>query len=75
MAKTRTPTGNEDYNFFRCKRCKFPCDLSRDRTGTGEGLRYDTLSRETRTGTGPDDPVVTSGCPQCGCKNYINWQK
>ena len=74
MSRTRIPHGNEDVNFFRCKRCNFPCNLSRDKTGTGSGLRYDDVTY-TGDNVGPSDPVAISGCPYCGTKNYKNWQK
>jgi hypothetical protein len=71
--RTRNTTGNEDNNFFRCKRCGFPCDLSRDKTGPGSGLNYVEISHTTDTA--PDDPQVIAGCPMCGTKNYKNWQQ
>lgn len=67
--RTKIPTGNEDVNFFRCVRCGFPCDLKRDRIGQGTGITYTVQSRGTGV-TGPDDPVVRSGCPQCGKRSY-----
>lgn len=77
--RTRDPIGNEDNNFFRCKRCGFPCNLSRDRTGPGSGLRYDSVtysgSSDLGWDTGPDDPVVVQGCPYCGTKNFMNWEQ
>jgi hypothetical protein len=74
MSRQRTPIGNEDTNFFRCRRCGFPCDLSRDRLGPGTGISHDVLDRDSGV-TGPDDPVVKGGCAQCGSKNYINYQR
>jgi len=73
MARTKIPSGNEDVNVFRCTRCGFLCDLSRDKTGPGSGLRYDSISHSSDTA--PDDPVVVQGCPFCGTKNYQNWQE
>ena len=73
MAKTNRPTGNEDTTFTRCRRCGFPCDTSRDKTGDGSGLTYVSVSH-TATYC-PDDPTVVAGCPQCGSKNFMNWQR
>lgn len=73
MARTRNPSGNEDTNFFRCKRCGFPCDLSRDKTGPGSGLTYASVVVEGTTFT--YNPTASQGCGLCGCKNYKNWQR
>lgn len=72
MAYTRRPTGNEDTDFFRCKRCGFPCNLSRDKTGPGSGLTYSSIIEGSGTIT---VPVVQQGCPFCGTKNYKDWQR
>jgi hypothetical protein len=68
--RTRTPSGNED-NMVRCKRCGFPCDSERDKTGAGEGLTYVAVTHTASTC--PDDPTVVSGCPFCGTRNYDKW--
>ena len=70
MAKTRTPIGNEDVNFVRCTRCKFPCKLDRDKQRPGNGNVYSTLSGVVSQTQYPDDWVVTFGCPQCGRGEY-----
>jgi hypothetical protein len=71
--RQRTPSGNEDATFKRCKRCGFPCNTDRDKTGPGSGLIYVAV---THTATAcPDNPTVISGCPFCGSRNYENWQK
>lgn len=72
MAKTKTPHGNEDDSFFRCRRCNFPVNLRRDKTGSGSGI---SLTAITINGKSLYDPVVSSGCPFCGTRNYKNWQK
>lgn len=71
--RTRTPTGTEDKNFFRCKRCHFPCNTERDRTsGSESGV---TLVEKT-IGLGTAfDPVVSAGCSFCGTFNYKTWQR
>jgi hypothetical protein len=71
--RQRTPSGNEDATFKRCKKCGFPCDTSRDKTGSGSGIRYEAIIHTATTA--PDNPVVTSGCPFCGTRNYLNWQR
>jgi len=71
--RERNPSGNEDINFFRCKKCGFPCDLKRDKTGPGSGLRYDPITHSSDTA--PDDPVVISGCPKCGTRNYRHYKR
>jgi len=48
MAKRRQPVGNEDHNVFRCKRCRFTCDLVRDKRGPGSGLQYDQVGRSVQ---------------------------
>ena len=67
--KTRTPSGNEDVNFFRCIRCGFPCDLSRDKIVSGTGLVYTAISHAEQAAA-PDDHTVRGGCPQCGKGDY-----
>lgn len=49
MAKNRIPTGNEDVNFVRCKRCGFPCDSSRDKISPGNGKIYTAIPGSQRT--------------------------
>ena len=67
--KSRIPSGNEDRNFFRCVRCGFPCDLSRDKIVRGTGIRNKAISHTASTA--PDDPVTGyGGCAQCGCGDY-----
>jgi len=73
MAHTKIPTGNEDVNVFRCKRCGQWCDLVRDKTGPGEGIRYESITHTADTA--PDNPIVTRGCPYCGTLNYQNWNR
>lgn len=72
MSRNRIPTGNEDTTTFRCKRCGFLCNTDRDKTGSGSGI---TLSAITIAGKSLYDPIVHSGCPNCGCRNYQDWQK
>lgn len=74
MAKTRNPSGNEDTDKVRCKRCGFRgVDKTRDKTGSGSGLRYDSITHTASTA--PDNPVVVSGCPFCGTRSYENWSR
>ena len=72
MARTKTPTGNETTTKIRCKRCHFWCDTERDKTGSGSGV---SLVSTTDAGRTFYDPQVVAGCPNCGTKNYMNWQK
>lgn len=72
MAKTKIPHGNEDTTSFKCKRCGFTCNTDRDRTGSGSGI---SLTAITINGKSLYDPIVSSGCPFCGTRNYKNWQK
>ena len=76
MARTRTPSGNEDTTTFRCRRCGFPCNLDKDKTGPGSGvsLVYTTTVGNDGTWTGYD-PTVVAGCIFCGSKNYKDWQR
>jgi len=74
MAKTRTPTGNEDSNKVRCRRCGFTgVDKLRDKTGSGSGIRYESITHTAATA--PDNPIVFAGCPECGTKAYLTWQR
>ena len=67
--RNRTPSGNEDVHFFRCVRCGFPCDMSRDKIVQGTGIRNTEVSHTADTA--PDDPVTGyGGCPQCGQGDY-----
>jgi len=72
MAFQKIPSGNEDTNSFRCKRCGFWCNLERDKTGDGEGVALVSTTDGSRTYY---DPQHRSGCPLCNTKNYMNWQK
>ena len=68
--KTRIPSGNEDSNKTRCKRCGFlGVDTERDKTGGGSGIRLESITHTADTA--PDNPVVISGCPFCGSRNYL----
>ncbi len=71
--RLRTPSGNEDTTFARCTRCGFPVKTDRDKTGPGSGVRYEAITHTAATA--PDNPVVFSGCPFCGSRNYENWQR
>ncbi len=73
MSRTRTPSGNEDTDFVRCKRCGFPCNTDRDKTGSGSGVRYEAITHTAATA--PDDPVHVAGCGFCNTKNFLNWQR
>ncbi len=68
MTRQRTPSGNEDTTFVRCKRCKFPCNTERDRSGDGSGVRLEAITHTASTA--PHNPVVFVGCPFCGTKAY-----
>ncbi len=73
MSRTRTPSGNEDETFVRCRRCGVPLDTDRNKSGSGSGLTYVAVTH-TQSQC-PDDPTVVSGCWFCGTRNYLNWQK
>jgi len=73
VSRTRTPSGNEDTTFVRCKKCGFPCNTDRDKTGSGSGLSYVAVSHTADTC--PDNPTKISGCAFCGTRNYLNWQR
>ena len=76
MARTRTPSGNEDTTSVRCKRCRHWCNTDKDKTGPGSGvsLVYTTTVGNDGTWTGYD-PTHTAGCPFCNTKNYKDWQR
>ena len=69
MGKRRRPIGNEDVGRLRCKRCNFPCLLTRDKISPGLGLSYTPLTGITQD-QAPDDHTVKFGCPQCGKGEY-----
>jgi hypothetical protein len=66
-------TMEESETKVRCKRCGFLCDTGRDKTGSGSGVTYVSITHTATTC--PDDPMVIAGCPFCGTKNYLNWQR
>jgi len=50
---------------YRCGMCGFAgCDLRRDSVGMGDGYVLDNSS-------GTLEQKVTSGCPQCGSRNWL----
>jgi len=65
---------NEDYNFFRCKRCGFPLDLSRDKEASRASVTYAALSGVTDTAA-PYNDTINVGCPFCGTVNFKNWKE
>lgn len=72
MLKTRHPD-NPDTNFFRCAKCKFPLDLSREKSRSGNGVK---LVSTTAFGHSVIDPQSKAGaCPLCGTYNFRNWKK
>lgn len=70
MARTRIPSGNEDTDFVKCRRCGFPCKLSRDKIKPGNGKVFTTLTGVVSQTQYPDNWTVTYGCPQCGRGDY-----
>lgn len=67
MFKTRRPQ-NPDTNFYRCRRCHFPLDLSREKSRDGDGIK---MVSTTAFGEDITDPVPKSGaCPFCGTFNF-----
>ncbi len=54
----------QESNYVYCRQCGFTCNTKRDAVGTGDGISLDTSSYSR------GDPVVSSGCPGCGSKNY-----
>lgn len=70
--KTRIPSGGEETK-VKCRRCGFLCDTSRDKTGAGSGLRYESVEYDGSTVAYKD--IVVAGCPMCGTKNYKNWTR
>jgi len=72
MLKTRRPQ-NPDTDFFRCRRCNFPLDLSREKSRSGNGVK---LVSTTAFGYDVTDPQSKKGaCPFCGTYNFRNWRK
>ena len=61
-------SGEDADRYFRCWNCGFVCDSQRDSLGERGGVT-------TGTYTDVDAvvkyyPIVTGGCPNCGCTNY-----
>lgn len=65
---------NDDYNFYRCKRCGFPIDLSRDKEAPRMAMSF-TSHTGVSSLTVPKNVTPKAGCPFCGCVNYRNWQQ
>ena len=65
---TRTPIGNEDFQYVDCTHCGFPCKLDRDKIKDGNGNSYFEQSH-TQT-QAPYDSIVKFGCPFCGKGDY-----
>jgi len=64
----------ESDDFVRCSRCGFPCRLDRDIQGSegskvGLGITNKLINNYDSSDT-LYDPIVTSGCPQCGTLLY-----
>ena len=71
-------------DWVRCSRCGHPCNLHRDQrepdgSRAGWGMKYETIGGWGQGGWGSSgwggvenvkDPIVTSGCPQCGTYRY-----
>jgi rubrerythrin len=67
LQKTRHPI-NPDTDFYRCQRCGFPLDLSREKSRDGDGIE---LVSTTAFGYSVTDPVPKTGaCPFCGTFNF-----
>jgi len=69
----RNSKGNKsDDIFVKCSRCRFMVKVNRHTQGRygshqGWGLKY---SDTTHASGDVTDPIVTSGCPQCGTFLY-----
>lgn len=57
---------NEDYNFARCRRCRFPLDKSRDKTAQTAQISY-TAPVGATDPAAPYDFTIKAGCGFCGC--------
>ena len=65
---------NEDINFFRCKRCGFPLDLSRDKEAPYASVTYTAQTGVTAADV-PKLDTINVGCPKCGTPNFRNWEE
>ena len=63
--------GTDDHSnrFFKCWNCGFICDSQRDKTGDGVGYSVVQVT-DPYTGDLNYSQQVSSGCPQCGSRNY-----
>lgn len=71
-AKPMKGEWEDDGVYYRCVNCGFICKLGRD--GVGEAgnvessINYEEVVIE---GITYYKPVVTNGCPFCGCLNWL----
>ena len=81
-------TPYRDDKYVRCWNCGFPCNMDRDRRApigshAGDGIYYqasgawgiEIWGNEFWGGAGETEPIVTNGCPLCGCLHYDNRRK
>ena len=67
MRNNSSTETNDDFNFARCRYCRFPLDKSRDKTIQRSNKTYTTVSGTVQ------DVTVNAGCPNCGCPQpYTN---
>jgi len=61
---------DNEHGYRMCARCRFVCDQDRD-ISANEGSKLGWGIAYVSTGTANvTNPVVTSGCPQCGTFLY-----
>ena len=65
----RVSHAGKEGNYYWCWHCGFPCNTDRDELGPGDGVEPVAYTSSS-DGETKYEPVVSSGCPFCGCKNY-----
>lgn len=67
MRKNTENESNEDFNFVRCRWCKFPLDKSRDRIVPRQQITFTAYSPAPSDSDAPYNFTMSGGCPKCGC--------
>jgi len=62
-------SGEDANKWHYCRVCGFPCNMDRDALGD-QGQETIDVQSSVIAGSTAYFPVVTSGCPFCGSRNW-----